>query len=230
MPVIGYLHAGSPESNEQRVAGFRRGLKETGYIEGENVAIEFRWAHEQIDRLPALAADLVRRQVSVIATPGNTPSALAAKAATSTIPIVFGIGSDPVHEGIVQSLARPGGNVTGIAFLTGELGAKRLDLLHELLPTATRVAHLVNPRNPLTAPLIADVQTAASSIGMQIEVVATKGKSIRPLPVWCKSGSMRCWSVMTRCCTDVASKSPSWPRATSCLRYIPLVIIPTLAG
>jgi putative ABC transport system substrate-binding protein len=177
MPVIGYLHADSPESNEQRVAGFRRGLNETGYIEGKNVAIEFRWAHEQIDRLPALAADLVRRQVSVIVTPGNTPSALAAKAATSTIPVVFGIGSDPVREGIVQSLARPGGNVTGIAFLTGELGAKRLDLLHELLPTAARVAHLVNPRNPLTAPLVADVQTAASSIGMQIEVVTATNKS-----------------------------------------------------
>jgi len=176
MPTIGFLHAGSPESNERRAAGFRKGLKETGYIEGENVAIEFRWAHDQTDRLSDLAADLVRRQVAVIATPFSTPSTLAAKAATSTIPIVFGVGSDPVHENLVQSLARPGGNATGIAFLTGELGAKRLGLLHELLPAATRVTHLVNPSNPLTAPLVSDVQAAASSVGMQIEVVAATSK------------------------------------------------------
>jgi putative ABC transport system substrate-binding protein len=177
MPTIGYLHGGSPESNEHRIAAFRRGLNETGYVEGENVAIEFRWAHNQSDRLPELAADLVRRQMVVIVTPGSTPSAHAAKAATSTIPIVFGIGGDPVNDGLVQSLARPGGNVTGIAFLTAELGAKRLGLLHELLPTATRVAHLVNPSNPFTAPLVADVQRAASSIGMQIEVVSATNKS-----------------------------------------------------
>jgi ABC-type uncharacterized transport system substrate-binding protein len=177
MPTIGYLHGGSPESNEHRIAAFRRGLNETGYVEGENVAIEFRWAHNQSDRLPELAADLVRRQMVVIVTPGSTPSAHAAKAATSTIPIVFGIGGDPVNDGLVQSLVRPGGNVTGIAFLTAELGAKRLGLLHELLPTATRVAHLVNPSNPFTAPLVADVQRAASSIGMQIEVVSATNKS-----------------------------------------------------
>jgi putative tryptophan/tyrosine transport system substrate-binding protein len=178
MPTIGYLHGGSPESNEHRIAAFRRGLNETGYVEGENVAIEFRWAHNQSDRLPELAADLVRRQMVVIVTPGSTPSAHAAKAATSTIPIVFGIGGDPVNDGLVQSLARPGGNVTGIAFLTVELEAKRLGLLHELLPTATRVAHLVNPSNPLyTAPLVADVQRAASSIGMQIEFVSVTNKS-----------------------------------------------------
>jgi putative tryptophan/tyrosine transport system substrate-binding protein len=142
MPVIGYLYAGSPESSEHRVAAFRKGLNDTGRIEGENVAIEFRWAHGQTDRLPELAADLVRRRVAVIATPGNTPSALAAKAATSTIPIVFGIGSDPVREGLVASLGRPGGNVTGVAWLTDELGAKRLGLLHELLPKAMRVASI----------------------------------------------------------------------------------------
>ena len=177
LPVIGFLHPGFSESNESRMASFRKGLNETGYIDGENVAIEFRWAHDQTDRLPDLAADLVRRKVAVIATPGSTTSTHAAKAATSTIPIVFGIGGDPVNEGLVQSLAKPGGNMTGVAFLTGELGAKRLGLLHELFPMATRVAHLVNPSNPLTAPLVADVQAAASSIGIQIEVITATNKS-----------------------------------------------------
>ena len=163
MPVIGYLYAGSPESSTQRVAAFRKGLNEAGYREGENVAIEFRWANDQTDRLPELAADLIRRRVAVIATPGSTPASLAAKAATTTIPIVFGIGSDPVQEGLVTSLARPGGNVTGVAWQSGELGAKRLALLHELLPKAMRVVLLVNPNNPLTAPIVADVQTAAPS-------------------------------------------------------------------
>ena len=177
MPVIGFLHGGSSESNEHRIAAFRKGLNETGYIDGENVAIEFRWAHDQTGRLQELAADLVRRQVAVIATPGSTTSTHAAKAATWTIPIVFGMGGDPVNEGLVQSLAKPGGTMTGVAFLTGELGAKRLGLLHELLPSATRVVHLVNPSNPLTAPLVADVQAAASSIGMQIEVITATKKS-----------------------------------------------------
>ena len=173
MPVIGYLYAGSPESSTQRVAAFRKGLNEVGYREGENVAIEFRWANDQTDRLPELAADLIHRRVAVIATPGSTPASLAAKAATTTIPIVFGIGSDPVQEGLVASLARPGGNVTGVAWQTGELGAKRLALLHELLPKAMRVVLLVNPNNPLTAPIVADVQTAAPSVGVQIEVMTT---------------------------------------------------------
>ena len=179
MPVIGYLYAGSPESSTQRVAAFRKGLNEAGYREGENVAIEFRWANDQTDRLPELAADLIRRRVAVIATPGSTPASLAAKAATTTIPIVFGIGSDPVQEGLVTSLARPGGNVTGVAWQTGELGAKRLALLHELLPKAMRVVLLVNPNNPLTAPIVADVQTAAPSVGVQIEVMtATNNREI----------------------------------------------------
>ena len=179
MPVIGYLYAGSPGSSTQRVAAFRNGLNEAGYREGENVAIEFRWANDQTDRLPELAADLIRRRVAVIATPGSTPASLAAKAATTTIPIVFGIGSDPVQEGLVASLARPGGNVTGVAWQTGELGAKRLALLHELLPKAMRVVLLVNPNNPLTAPIVADVQTAAPSVGVQIEVMtATNNREI----------------------------------------------------
>jgi len=179
MPVIGYLYAGSPESSTQRVAAFRKGLNEAGYREGENVAIEFRWANDQTDRLPELAADLIHRRVAVIATPGSTPASLAAKAATTTIPIVFGIGSDPVQEGLVASLARPGGNVTGVAWQSGELGAKRLALLHELLPKAMRVVLLVNPNNPLTAPIVADVQTAAPSVGVQIEVMtATNNREI----------------------------------------------------
>ena len=179
MPVIGYLYAGSPESSTQRVAAFRKGLNEAGYREGENVAIEFRWANDQTDRLPELAADLIRRRVAVIATPGSTPASLAAKAATTTIPIVFGIGSDPVQEGLVASLARPGGNVTGVAWQTGELGAKRLALLHELLPKAMRVVLLVNPNNPLTAPIVADVETAAPSVGVQVEILtATNNREI----------------------------------------------------
>src|SRR6516164_9388952 len=177
LPTIGFLHGGFSESNEHRIAAFRKGLNETGYIDGENVAIEFRWAHDQTGRLPELAADLVRRQVAVIVTPGSTTSTHAAKAATSTIPIVFGMGGDPVNEGLVQSLARPGGNITGVAFMTEELGAKRLGLLHELLPSVTRVAHLVHPSNPSTAPRVADGQTAASSIGMQIEVITATNKS-----------------------------------------------------
>jgi putative ABC transport system substrate-binding protein len=179
MPVVGYLYGGSPESSVQRVAAFRKGLSETGYIEGENVAIEFRWANDRTDRLPELATDLVRRKVAVIATPGSSQAALAVKAATTTIPIVFAIGSDPVREGLIASLARPGGNVTGVAWLTEELGAKRLGLLHELLPKAMRVALLVNPNNPLTAPFVKDVQIAAPSVGVQIDVFsATNNREI----------------------------------------------------
>jgi ABC-type uncharacterized transport system substrate-binding protein len=147
MPVVGFLHVGLSAPHAHVLAAFRQGLKESGFVEGRNVAIEQRWAENQIDRLSELAADLVRRQVAVILSGGGGPSALAAKAATSTIPIVLAFGSDPVQLGLVASLSRPGGNVTGVTFLTTELMAKRLDLLHELVPQATTVAYLADTRS-----------------------------------------------------------------------------------
>ena len=172
MPVIGFLHVGSAESSAYRVAAFRRGLNETGYFEGQNVAVEYHWAEGRYDRIPELAAELVRRQVSVIVTLGNPVAANAAKAATSTIPIVFAVGGDPVKLGLVASLARPGSNVTGVNFLVTELAAKRLGLLRELVPTAARIAVLVNPANPTTAEAtVKDVQAAARTLGLQAIVL-----------------------------------------------------------
>jgi putative tryptophan/tyrosine transport system substrate-binding protein len=171
MPVIGFLSPLSPDGYSERLRGFRQGLNDVGYVEGENVAIEYRWAENQFDRLPALAAELVRRQVAVIATMSNVV-ALAVKATTTTIPIVFIATEDPVKLGFVASLARPGGNVTGINFYSGELTAKRLELLHEVVPAATRVAVLVNPANALaTESTLRDVQSAARAMGLQIQVV-----------------------------------------------------------
>jgi len=167
MPVVGYLAAGTPETWANVVAAFRKGLGETGFAEGQNVAIEFRWARNELDRLPELAADLVRRRPVVIVTPSSAAATLAAKAATTTIPIAFSTGADPVQTALVASLNRPGGNVTGVNNMSGELGAKQLGLLHELLPAATRFAVLVNPNNRFLAePSIQDAQATASTLGL----------------------------------------------------------------
>jgi putative tryptophan/tyrosine transport system substrate-binding protein len=172
MPVIGLLDPTSADATAARLRAFHRGLMDTGYVEGENLAILYRWAEGQNDRLPELAAELVRRQVTVIAAAGGSPSALAAKAATSTIPIVFTVSEDPVRLGLVTSLARPSGNVTGINIFSGELVAKRLDLLRELVPRATRVGVLVNPTNVAnTTTTLKDVEAAARAIGLQIQVL-----------------------------------------------------------
>jgi putative tryptophan/tyrosine transport system substrate-binding protein len=169
MPIIGFLYAGSPEPSAHLLAAFRKGLTETGYVEGQNVAIEFRWARNETDRLPELAADLVRRQVAVIAAPGSTVASIAAKAATSSIPIVFSMGGDPVQAGLVASFNQPGGNVTGISSMNTELGSKRLGLLHELAPHAQRFAALLI-NSPLYQPLARDVQAGAESIGRPIDI------------------------------------------------------------
>jgi putative ABC transport system substrate-binding protein len=171
MPVIGFLHGQSPDTNADRLRAFRQGLKDTGYVEGENVAITFGWAENQIAQLPGLAAELVRRRVAVIATTGGVAPALAAKAATTTIPIVFAVPEDPVRVGLVASLARPGGNLTGVNFFTTEVAAKRLELLRELVSAATRVAVLVNPTGPNAATTLSDVESAARTMGLQLRVL-----------------------------------------------------------
>jgi putative ABC transport system substrate-binding protein len=170
MPVIGVLHSGSAET-QKFLTPFRQGLAEAGYVEGKNLAVEYRWADGRYDRLPELAADLVRRKVNVIAVPSSTPATLAAKAASSAIPLVFAVGDDPVKLGLVASLAQPGGNATGINFFIAELTAKRLGLLRELVPAATRVAVLVNPADPTrTETIVTDVETAARVLGVQVQV------------------------------------------------------------
>jgi putative ABC transport system substrate-binding protein len=170
LPVVGFIRDGSADASARFAAGFRKGLNEAGYVEGQNVTVEYHWLEGQSDRLPALVADLVRRKVAVIVTPGILPS-LAAKAATATIPIVFGVGDDPVKLGLVASLARPGGNATGINFFAQEIVAKRLRLLHDLVPKAVRIAVLLNPSNPSVAEAtLREVREAAPTMGLQIQV------------------------------------------------------------
>ena len=183
LPVIGFLGSESPALFTSPLRMFRQGLSETGYVEGQNVAIEYRWAGGQNDRLPALAADLVRRQVSVIAAPGTTPAALAAKAATTTIPIVFFTAGDPVALGLVASLNRPGANLTGATSLGGELAPKRLELLHQLIPTATVMAVLVNPSNPALAESTArELQEAARRLGLRLHILyASSERDFEPV-------------------------------------------------
>jgi ABC-type uncharacterized transport system substrate-binding protein len=170
MPVVGFLNSASPDTYAPMVAAFRQGLSEAGYVEGQNVIIEYRFAEGQYDRLPTLAADLVRRQVTVIAAT-STPAAPAAKAATTTIPIVFTMGGDPVQLGIVDSLDRPGGNLTGVTVLAVELGPKRLQVLHDAVPTATTMGLLVNPTNPNAGNVTRDILAAAGSLGLQLHVI-----------------------------------------------------------
>jgi putative ABC transport system substrate-binding protein len=180
-PVIGFVNLGSANASAG-VAAFQKGLGETGYTEGQNVMVEYHWLDGQFDRLPALMADLVRRRVAVIATPGNTAASIAAKAATTTIPIVFGVADDPVKLGLVASLARPGGNATGVNFFNLELATKRLALLHELVPKAVRVAVLINPANvPAAETTLRDVQNAAQAVGVQI--LALNASSSREIDV-----------------------------------------------
>ena len=172
MPVVGFIAAESSDRNADLPAAFRRGLNEAGFIEGRDVAIEYRWANLQLDRLPSLAIDLVRRQVAVIAATGSVATALAAKQATTTIPIVFNIGVDPVKEGLVAAFNKPGGNITGITSVNNQLGTKWVGLMHELLPNATRFAVLADPKDPMNVvAMITDMQRGAAALGLQLEVL-----------------------------------------------------------
>jgi len=178
MPVIGLISAAAPESLADRMLALRQGLNETGYIEGKNVAIEYRWAAGRHDLMPDLAADLLRGRVTVIVAPGNATAALAAMAATKSVPIVFGVAEDPVKLGLVASLARPGGNLTGVNFLNSEVTAKRLGLLHELVPGIARVAVLVNPANPVNSgPQFEDAEAAAHALGLRIQAIKASTSS-----------------------------------------------------
>ena len=176
MPVVGFLHASAPGTYVQHVAAFRKGLSEVGFVEGRNVAIEYRWAHDDARRFPELAGELVRRGVAVIVTPSNTTLAQAAKASSATVPLVFSMGTDAVKAGLIASYNRPGGNVTGVSFMVAELGAKRLGLLLELRPQAKSVGLLVNPANPVaTDTMTKDVRSAASAHGLNVEVIPVRG-------------------------------------------------------
>jgi putative ABC transport system substrate-binding protein len=199
LPVVGFIRDGSADASARQVAAFRKGLNETGYVEGQNVTVEYHWLEGQYDQLPALLADLIRRRVAVIATPGGVPT-LAAKAATATIPIVFSVGEDPVKLGLVASLARPGGNVTGINIFLQEAVAKRLRLLHELVPKAVRIAVLINPGNASVAETtVREVQKAAPTMGYKSRHSKPRqsARSMRPLPHLRASASMPSWSLAT---------------------------------
>jgi ABC-type uncharacterized transport system substrate-binding protein len=216
MPVIGFLHSASAGSNTLNVTAFQRGLSEAGFIDGQNTRIEYRWAENQYDRLPELATELVHRQVVVIATAGSTASALAAKAATSAIPIVFSTGEDPVQRGLVASLNRPGGNATGVTLFTTEVVAKRLGLLHELVPRATRVAVLVNPTDATRMEsTVRDVGAAARVSGLQIDL-STPAQLVRSMPPTqpsCVCGPTLSSSARSPSSSVGAYNLPSWRRA-----------------
>jgi putative tryptophan/tyrosine transport system substrate-binding protein len=177
MPMIGFLNSASPQPFENYVAGFRAGLKETGYVDGQNVAIEFRWAEGHYDRLPGMAADLVRLKVAVLVATGGSPAVLAAKAATTTVPIAFTIGGDPVRLGIVTSLSRPGGNITGVDLFVNQMETKRLGLLRALVPKADLIAILLNPNNPIATDQMREVQEVARATGQQIQILPASSES-----------------------------------------------------
>ena len=196
LPAIGFLHGGSPGPQARNVDAFRRALGEAGFVEGRNVAIDLRWAVDQNDVLPGLATELVRRHVAVIVASRGSAAPLAAKAATSTIPIVFANGGDPVGQGLVSSLSRPGGNMTGATVFTIELGAKRLEMLRELVPRATLIARLVNPNNRQTEPTAMEVQAAVRAQGQEVlmlKAAAAARFRSRPLRRWASSGPTRSW-------------------------------------
>jgi ABC transporter substrate binding protein len=215
MPVVGFLRVTLTDVPHYLTA-FRQGLKEAGFVEGQNVAIEYRSAEGQIDRLSLLVADLLRRQVALIVA-GNTPTALAAKAATTTVPIVFVTGGDPVREGLVASLNRPGGNLTGISFISGELGAKQLGLLRELRPGAARIAVLVDPKWPITEPFVSQVRAAASAMGQQLIVAA---KSRPPLQRSSNMGPTRCTWALARSSSPNGNGLSRWRPDTGFPRSI----------
>ena len=207
MPVVGFLNSASPDAFAPYVGGFLQGLRDAGYMDGQNVKVEYRWAYGQYDRLPQLAAELLAQQVAVIVASGGEPSVMAAKAATSRTPIVFGIGGDPVKLGLVASLNRPGGNITGFSSMNVELAPKRFGLLHELLPQAGRAFVLANSSNPVADVFIRDVRAAATAVGWQIEVLTANrsARSTRRFRALRKNRLLRFWSRPVRCSTIDAS-------------------------
>jgi putative tryptophan/tyrosine transport system substrate-binding protein len=219
IPVIGYVNSGTSAANTNNVPAFRLGLKEAGFVEGQNVAIDFRWGENQFDQLPAMVADLIHRPVAVIV--GNTLSALLAKAATTTVPIVFTTGSDPVRDGLVASLNRPGGNVTGVVFITGALGAKRLELLRQLVPAAATIAMLVNPNTPETEAERRDLQAAAQAIGQQVIIldVSSERDIETASPRWSRAGLVPCTLVPAPSCSTIGSESSRWRSAMPSPRF-----------
>jgi ABC-type uncharacterized transport system substrate-binding protein len=216
MPMVGFLRSTSPTDSARLVTAFRQGLKETGCIEGQNVAIEFRYAEGRNDRLPALVADLIRRPVTVIV--GNSPAALAAKAATTTIPIVFAYGADPVRDGLVASLNRPGGNVTGVNFFDGVLGSNRLELLRQLVPKATMIGMLVNPNTTETFKPPRKRSGSSSSFSMSIATATSRRRSQRSS----NAGLARCSLVPVRSRSPIGNASSRWRPAMHWRRAIPL--------
>jgi len=225
MPVVGFINAGTPDGAARYAAAFRSALNEAGYVEGQNVTVEYHWLEGRYDRLPALVADLVRRRVAVIATPGDTQASLSAKAATATIPIVFGVGEDPVRLGLVANLARPGGNATGINFFPQEVMAKRLGLLHDLVPKAARIAVLVNPTTATAEATLRDIPEAARAIGLQIQLLnASTSREIETaFAAIVRDRADAPSSLPTRSSPAAAGNLLRWRRATGCRRVVAIV-------